>query len=147
MAKTLDPNAIATKWQQRASAATSAYTSGAQNPKADWATATAAAEPNYDAGVQQAISRKAFSNGAKKAGTASWQAGITNKGATRYGPGVTLGQNKYATDIAPYLQTISSTLTTLPARGPSGSAQNIQRVQTLDTALAAKKASIQSGGS
>ena len=145
MAKTLDPNAIATKWNQRASVAGPAYSAGVANPSKDWATATAQAQPAYEQGVQTAITRNSFANGAKKAGTAKWQSGATQKGAQRYPQGVSLAQGTYAAAITPYLQTLSSL--TLPARGPSGSPQNYQISQAVGTALAAKKASIQSGGS
>ena len=125
---------------RRASAATEDYTSGVQNPRTDWQAATLAAEGAQAAGVQQAISRKRFSKGVQRAGTARWQAKSTSLGAQRFAGGVAAGASDYANNVAPFLQTIEAT--TLPPRGPKGDPRNIQRVSAIDQALRAKKLSM-----
>ena len=141
MPKTLDPNAIATKWNQRASAAAPAYTAGVNNPRTDYATAAVGAEPTWEQGVTAAIGRKAFAAGVKRVGTTKWQAAAAGKGSQRYPGGVAAGQSNYQSGVTPYLQVLSTL--SLPARGPKGSANNTQRVSAVDTALNSKKMSIQ----
>jgi len=143
MPKTLDPNAIASKWNQRASAAAPAYTTGVNNPRVDYATATTAAEGTWEQGVTSAIGRKAFSAGVKRAGTQKWQAAAAGKGSQRYPGGVAAGQPNYQSGVTPYLQVLSTL--SLPLRGPKGAANNLQRVSAVDTALNNKKMSIQGG--
>lgn len=138
-----DPATSAAKWSQRASAAAPDYTKGVQNPKKDYATNAAMAEPAYDAGVQAAIGRKAFSNGVRKAGTQKWQAAATSKGAQRYPQGVALAQPAYQAGWGPYSDTMKSL--TIPARGPKGAAQNYQIVQAIGDALHAKKIALSTG--
>jgi hypothetical protein len=123
----------ATKWQQRAAVAGPAYLQGVQNPKTAWATASAAAESNYGAGVTAAVSAKRYSTGVRKAGDTTWQNGATSKGPTRYAEGVQLAVGTWTAAFQPYQSAISAT--TLPARGPTGSPNNIQRVAAIATAL------------
>jgi hypothetical protein len=131
----------AEKWSRRAGAATPDYTAGINNPRTDWATATVAAAPTYAAGVQAAITRNGYAKGAAASGSAKWQNKAITKGAPRYSQGVQLGQDDYASAVAPYLQVIEAT--TLPKRGAKGDPNNIQRVIALNNALRAKKLQLQ----
>jgi hypothetical protein len=99
----------ATKWQQRAAVAGPAYLQGVQNPKTPWAAAAAAAESNYGAGVTAAVSAK------------------------RYAEGVSLAVGTWTAAFQPYQSAIASL--NLPPRGPTGAAQNLQRVSAVDSAL------------
>ena len=78
------PEQIAEKFQRRVSAAAQDYAAGVQNPSKDWATATAAAQPRWQSGIQQAMSSGAFAKGVAKAGSSKWQEGALNKGAQRF---------------------------------------------------------------
>lgn len=125
----------AAKWVQRASAAAQTYTTAVATSNVDQAGLAAAAQPLWAAGVQLAAANNTFATGVQKAGTASWKAGVASKGSARYSGGVTAGQPKYATNVAPYLAALSNL--TLPPRGVKGS--NIGRVTAVDDALMAVK--------
>lgn len=113
------------------------YRIGVENPRTDWATATANAENAYQDGVQKAITQKRFGKGVKAAGTAAWQAGAITKGVSRWGPGVQLAQDKYARNFAPYRDVIERTQ--LPPRFARRDPRNLDRVKVLVGALSAAK--------
>jgi hypothetical protein len=125
------------KYARNASNAAGDYLSGAQSPRRSQSAAAIAAEPNYEAGVQAAISRKAYSVGLRKAGDAAWQKGITEVGRARYQQGVANAKDDYAAGFAPYASVLGGL--SLPPRGPKGT--NYQRVQAVGDALRAKKLS------
>ncbi len=127
----------AAKWGTNASQSGAYYQQGVQNPRNDWATATAASAANQAAGVQKAIQEKSFEKGVRKAGSAKWQNGAINKGVNRFTTGVQSAQGDYETAVAPYLQTIEST--TLPPRYPKGDPRNLLRVTAIADALRKKK--------
>lgn len=135
---------ISEKWSRQSQAATPEYIAGIQNPRKSWAAATAAAESNYEAGVQAAISRKAFGNGVKRAGDSKWQQGALAKGSQRWGPGIAASKDLYEQGFAPYRAAIESI--TLPARGPKGDPANINRVALIAAKLHETKLRIQAGG-
>lgn len=128
---------IAKKFAQVTPGRTEDYRFGVSNPRRDWATATAAAETAYEGGVQQAIAKKRFGKGVKKAGTPTWQEGAIQKGTARWGPGVTLAQEKYARNFARYRDAIERV--TLPPRYPRRDPRNLERVKAIVNALTAAK--------
>lgn|SRR5574340_303889 len=123
----------AQKWQARAAIAGPAYTAGVQNPRTPWATAAKAAQQNYVAGVTAAANAGRYANGIAKAGDAKWLQGATTKGATRFAEGVQLAVGNWTAGFQPYQSALAAL--TLPPRGPTGSATNLQRVQAVDNAL------------
>jgi hypothetical protein len=127
----------AQRWVDHASRATEDYVQGVQNPRTDWAQATAAAEQSYVAGIQDAISKGRFGKGVKRVGSATQIAGAVGKGQQRYASGVTDAQSKYAARVQPFLDVIANTV--LPPRGPKGDPRNLDRVKAITTALRAKK--------
>jgi hypothetical protein len=133
--KSLD--ASTSKWQRRSAAAGPDYTSGVQNPRTPWATAAANADTNYRAGVTAAASAGRYAAGVRKAGDAKWSSNAVAKGPTRYAEGVQLAGQNWSQGFQPYQTAISGI--TLPARGPVGAAQNLQRVTAIATALRAVK--------
>lgn len=135
---------IVAKWKRVAAASGEEYRVGIENPKADWAAMTKAAEPRYEAGVTGAISRKGFGKGVTKAGTEKWQRMSLAKGPTRWSEGIGLAGDAYAEGFAPYARIIAAT--TLPARGPKGSPQNIQRVAVIAKALYDERIKRMGGG-
>lgn len=130
---------IAKKFAMVTPGRTEDYRVGVENPRRDWGTATAAAESAYEAGVTQAIAKKRFSKGVKAAGTATWQNGAIQKGTARWGPGVTLSQDKYARNFAPYRDAIERA--TLPPRFARRDPRNLERVKAIVNALIAAKES------
>lgn len=133
--KSLDSSAK--KFATNASMAGNSYSEGVANPKRDWATATKAAEANYDAGVQAGIQKKSFGKGVIKAGSSKWQQGATQKGATRFAAGVAMGEDKYKAGFQPYHQAISSA--TLPTRFAKRDPRNIERVKSVVNTMIATK--------
>jgi len=110
---------------------------GVETTKKDWAAETAAAEPSYAAGVQAAISRKAFGKGVRAAGTERWKGKTLQVGVERWGTGVSAGVADYEAGFAPYREVI--TAVNLPPRYPTGDPRNIERVKAIALALHKKR--------
>lgn len=123
----------ASKFVERAGAASSDYVSGAQSTSKDQSAAAIAAAPNYAAGVQAAITRGAYAKGLQASGKAGWLKGITEKGANRFAEGVASGASKYATNSGKY-DSARSAADSMP-RGPKGSEANFARSKTVGQAL------------
>jgi len=130
-------NQSAQKWSDRAAGAAGDFAQGVNNPRTPWAAATIAAEGNFQSGITAAIANKSFSKGVTKAGDATWKKGAAGKGPGRYVEGVLMDKDNWPKGFAPYQNSIAGL--TLPARGPKGSPQNIQRVAAVATALRAVK--------
>lgn len=130
---------IAKKWAEVTPQRAGEYAAGVADPRRDWARATQAAEPAYNAGVQAAIQRKAFGKGVAAAGTAKWQRGATEKGAQRFGPGVQLAQEAYQAGFAPFREAIARVQ--LPPRFARRDPRNLDRVKAVVDALKAVKES------
>ena len=130
---------IARKWAEVTPGRTADYEAGVANPRRDWGVATAAAEGAYEAGVQAAIAKKRFGKGVKAAGSEKWQRGAVEKGTQRWGPGVTLAQDTYSRNFAPYRDAIERA--TLPPRYAKRDPRNLARVKSVvDALIAAKEA-------
>lgn len=127
----------ADKWSRRASAASGDYLSGVEAPRRPWAASAAEGEQNYKVGVIASANAGRYGKGVKKAGDEKWRAGASVKGPGRYAEGVNVGKGDWQSGFAPYHSAISSLV--LPARGPKGAAQNIQRVAAVATTLRAVK--------
>lgn len=128
---------IARKWGSVTPARSEDYRHGVENPRKDWATSTAASEGAYEAGVSAAIAKKRFGKGVKATGTSGWQEGAVTKGTQRWGPGVTIAQDKYSRGFAPYRDAIERT--TLPPRYARRDPRNLERVKAIVNALVAAK--------
>ncbi len=124
---------IRTKYVAGTQANQAEYEAGVRNPKKDWARETAAAEANYEAGIQKSIAQKRFGKGVNKSGTENWQAKTLAKGPTRWAQGVALAAPDYEAGFAKYHAIIAGL--TLPPRGPKGDPKNIQRVAVIADAL------------
>ena len=109
------------------------YVEGVKSTTADWSKAAVAAAPAYNAGVQAAITRKAYERGVATAGTEKWRAKSVDVGSSRWGPGVQAGASDYAKAFAPYAEVLSKL--TLPPRFPTGDPRNFARVQAIGEAL------------
>jgi hypothetical protein len=122
--KVKDTGTIAQKYVTRAGAATKDYADGVAGAGGDWEAGARNGEPNYVAGVQEAIGDGRYGKGI--AGSAAkYVANATKLGANRYGPGVQNGQQAYVTGVQPYLDKLKSLQ--LPPKGPRRSPQNQQR--------------------
>ncbi|NJL44191.1 MAG: hypothetical protein HC945_02665 [Nitrosarchaeum sp.] len=127
----------AARWRERAGNATEAYKTGVQNPRRDWATATAQAESTWTAAVQKAIADKRFSKGATKAGSQKQISRAIEVGSGRYVQGVASAEASYAQGVEPYLQVLENL--NLPPRKERGNPSNLERVKMVVEALHNKK--------
>lgn len=141
MAEIKSAGAAADKWGRRTSTAGPEYEEGVRNPRKDWAEQTGKAEKNYEAGVQAAIQRKSFGKGVANTGTSGWQAAALAKGPGRFAQGVSGAIDKYRAGFQPFQETIANLA--LPARGPKGDPNNINRVSVIASALHKKKIELQ----
>lgn len=137
MAAIRDLSGAADKWVRRAGVAGEDYRKGVESPRTPWDTASAAAAGSYQTAVTAAAGRGAYAAGIRKAGSAKWSRNAIAKGPTRFAEGVGLATGEWQAGFGPYHQAISSLQ--LPARGPAGSPQNLQRVQVVAAALRALK--------
>ncbi len=112
------PEAVASKWAARTSAASADYTAGVKAPKRDWQSNTEKAAANYQAAVQAGNIGAKFTYGVKRVGTAKWQQNAIALGSQRFASGVQNAAPSMSTGISPYLAVISSL--TLPDRQPRG---------------------------
>ena len=124
---------VAAKWARRAGSASQEYQEGVERTPKSWAAAASAGEKNYVAGVTAAAGAGRFGKGVAKAGDAKWKRGAVEKGPTRYAQGVSVGQQEYQSQVAPFLEVIGRT--DLPPRGPTGSDGNYARVAAIGRAL------------
>ena len=137
MAQIRSIDQISKKFAEVTPLRTGDYEAGIANPRRDWATATAAAEGAYEEGLRESMTKKRFGKGVKRAGSAEWQKGATEKGVNRWGPGVALAKDKYATNFGPYRDTIEAVK--LPPRFKRRDPRNLKRVEAIATALGARK--------
>lgn len=112
---------------------TADYEEGVRNPDKDWAAETAAAEENYEKGVQDGMKRKAFGKGVKKCGTARQQEKTITKGIPHWVDGVREAEADMATAMEGVVAVIQAT--TLPKRYPAGDPRNYDRVKAVGDAL------------
>lgn len=113
------------RWSRRAAAAQQDYQAGVQSAAGTWQPAAAAAEQNYRSGVAAAAAAGSFSKGIQRAGDAKWVDRATKLGPGRFAQGVQVAQPAYEAGVGPIWQRVSAL--TLPPRGPKGAAQNYQR--------------------
>lgn len=124
---------VAAKWARRAGSASGEYEDGIKSTTRSWASAAAAAEKNYQAGVTQAASAGRFGKGVARAGDAKWKKNAAEKGPARFAQGVAVAEGDYSNQVGPYLEAIGRT--DLPMRGPTGSDGNYARVSAIGKAL------------
>lgn len=126
-------NQIADKWAKNAAQSSDEYRQGVENPRSDWATETANAKDNWEAGLADAISRDAFSSGVQEAGTAKWKRRTLEVGPARYRQGVGVSKQEFQSGFSRFHSVIAGL--TLPPRGPKGSPENLDRVRAVAEAL------------
>lgn len=134
-----DAGTLATKYVNRAVNAVADYKAGVMTPKASQSASAIAAAPLWQSAVTSPDALARFKSGLSAAGDAGWQTGASTKGADRYPGGIRAAQQKWATNVGPFLSALSSL--TLPPKGIRGSDQNISRVSAVATALHALKVS------
>lgn len=140
MADIKDLGKIGEKFERVTPGRQADFIDGVENPRADWEDQTVKASKNFATGVQAAIADNRFENGVKKAGTEKWRKKTLQVGPGRWAEGVASAGPAYAAGFQPYHDVIKNLK--LPPRGPTGSAQNLQRVAAINKALHDKKLEI-----
>lgn len=130
-------SASAQKFVERASAASGDYVKGAQETTKDQSARAIQAKAIYVSSLTKSFSRGSYEKGLQKSGKAGWLAGVTAKGANRFGEGVSVSSAKYATESGKY-DSARSVADNLP-RGEKGSATNLARVSAVVNALRTQK--------
>lgn len=130
-------SASASKWTERASAASPDYVAGVQNTQKDQAALAIAAAPIWGQALQAAITAGSYAKGLTRSGKAGWQAGVQAKGQTRYSEGVSTAGSKYATNSGAY-DNARQAAASMP-RGLKGSSTNLARVSAVVAAERAAK--------
>ncbi len=124
---------VSQKYADRSSAATGDFIQGAQSTSKDQAAAAIAASAIYAQATQAAITSGSYAKGLQRSGKAGWLKGITEKGANRYGEGVSAAAPKYAENSGAF-DSARNAAASAP-RGIKGSPQNLARVATVVKAL------------
>lgn len=130
------------KWTRRASVAGPDYQAGVQSPRVPWAAASKAAASNYKAGVTAAANGGRYESGVARAGDERWRTNAMQKGPNRFAEGVQLAVGTWQARFQPYQSAIAAL--PLPARGPAGSPQNLNRVTVVANAL--RQVKVAAGG-
>lgn len=117
------------KWVRRASVAAPDYAKGVENPRRPWAEAAMKGAANYKTAVVAAANAGRFEKGIDRVGDEKWKKNALAKGPNRFTEGVTISREEWEKGFRPFNDAVQAL--TLPARGPKGSPQNIQRVATI----------------
>lgn len=127
-------NAIADKWERRASSAQDEFTEGVERSSdQEWSESTIAAESAWEQGIQRAAQNDLYIKGVRNT-SKSWEQRTLTLGPRRYSEGVRESEEEYQQGFAPYREVIANT--DLPARGPRGDIDtNIERVRVIAQAL------------
>ncbi len=104
----IDPQAAAAKWAARAAAAQGDYQAGVQNVSQSPGAAAAAKADKWLANVQQ--SKEKFKAGAGRTSLSDWQQATIQKGGPRFATGVQAAQPKmaaFASEFFPFLDAVT----------------------------------------
>lgn len=134
---------IAKKWATVTPQRVADYEAGIRDPRKDWKTATADSNASWKSGVQAAVQGDRFLKGVNRAGTPKWQEASLLKGVPRWGPGVTLAEEAYATGFGPFRDAIARVQ--LPQRFPRRDPRNLDRVRAIVDALSKTKEQLAGG--
>ena len=140
-----DLSASATKYQQRATSAAAEYANNAVLAAEEWLANTVASKQTWKASMVAAGIEDRFERGARNAGSAKYSNRLQAVGQGRYTEGVGQAGDAWRAGFEPFAQTIAGL--TLPGRRPRGDPANYARVQSVGTALSAKRLAMLGAGS
>lgn len=99
----------------------------------------AAAAPNWQAAVASQAALQRYQSGMQNMNVQQFTASVSGPGMTKYTSSGTIKQAKYAAFANAAASKWPAMLSSLPARGPRGSAQNQQRMISWSNELAATR--------
>lgn len=109
------------------------YAQNAISRVAKWATNTVAGIPNFRAAVSASNIEARIRANVQGKGSQRYPSKIREVGQARFSQGVGAAGPDYSSGFGPYLQVIQGVQ--LPAKGPRGAPQNLQRVSAVTVAL------------
>lgn len=142
MPKVRDLSKSAGRLQTTGAARSTEYLEGVSG-NTDWAANAVAAQPNYDAGVQEAVAKKSFSRGVQKAGQGKFNASAEKIGQARFAQGIAIAGPEWEKGFAPFKAVIEGV--SLPKRGRRGDPSNWDRAKAVGMALAKKRQELKGG--
>ena len=95
--------AVADKWASRTAAAAPDYVAGVMNTDKDPTALAIAAAPRWFAKLQEAYTQGKYTSGLQRSGKQGWQDGVRTKGETAFSNGVQNSKTKVATAFGPLL--------------------------------------------
>lgn len=113
----------ATSWSTGYSNSGANLTAGVNNPARDPTQAAIAAQSALVAGFNQSVTSGAWAQGLQRSGLAGWQSGMKSYAAQGLAQKAQKGQSHYAAFASTYGPAIMSQVSSLPARGPTGTNQ------------------------
>ena len=131
------PIEVITERYGQASGMADRYSQGVETTTKNWQAETLKAEASWKQGTAEAAAKGLFRKGVSRVTNEEWRSKSIDLGAGRYGPGIEAGKEKYAREVAPFLNVLKGI--TLKPRGPRGAAQNYERVRQIGTALHAAR--------
>lgn len=135
---------VVKKWAQNAQTSQQYYQSGVAGAANDWFNAAINSGAAFRAGISAGNIEQLFVGGIRRATAEKYNRKATGVGVQRFSAGVAAATQDYNSGIEPMLATIAGI--TLGARGPRGSAVNIQRVSQIADALHAKRLALRAAG-
>lgn len=103
-----DPQTVADKWVQRASAASQDYAQGVAQTDKDPTALAAANGARYIQGVQDAYNSGKWARRLQQVGKSGWQQAVASKGVVNYSTGVNASRDKFAQAIGPVLTAVAA---------------------------------------
>ena len=128
---------IVKKWTEVTPGRAAYYEEGTAGKGGAWEAGAKAGEGNWKTGVAAAAAAGLFGKGVVKAGASKYEAGIRDKGISRWPSGVAVGGDNYSKGFSPFQSALASLK--LPPKGPKGDPKNLERVRAVMTTLRAKK--------
>jgi hypothetical protein len=125
------------KFVARGQAAGEDYKLGVRGSGERWKANTKAGKDNWIQGVQESISRDAFTKGVDAAGAAGFEDRALAVGPQRFAQGIGQAKGKWIANTTPFLNMMAGL--SLTPRGPKGSPQNQQRSNEVAAANRRKK--------
>ena len=127
MAKGLTAQDAAQRLGQAGIAFGERYRKGVTGKGGRWVGAASIAGANFKTGMQEFLAKGDLGRSMSAAGAGAYDQGVTTKGVNNWGPGMQIGQDKYARKVGPAAALWNAPLST--PKGNRRSAANKQRMQ------------------
>lgn len=129
MAKVFSAQEFARRFAEEGSAKSGNYGAGTKGKGSVWVAKadTDEAEKNFNLGVTEAVTKKTYRKGVRRAGAQAYDTGTQDKGVLNWPTGILTAQKKMADRITPFVNEWVKPLPT--PKGRSRSAANTKRIE------------------